>query len=128
MEFTLKTKFKTSAKSIYEAWMSSEGHTKMTGGAASINDEIGSEFIAWDGYIFGENQILETNKRIVQSWRTTEFEDDEADSKIEILLNEENGVTELTLTHTNLPKHGEQYRNGWQEHYFIPMKDYFSDK
>lgn len=126
MEFTLKAKFKTSAKSIYEAWMSNDGHTKMTGGEASINDEVGGKFTAWDGYIFGENQILEPNKRIVQSWRTTEFEDAESDSKIEIVLNEEKGVTELSLTHTNLPEHGEQYKNGWQEHYFEPMRDYFT--
>ena len=41
MEFTLKTKLKASAKEIYTAWLNSEGHTKMTGGAATVSDKIG---------------------------------------------------------------------------------------
>jgi hypothetical protein len=37
---------------------------------------------------------------------------------------EETG-TRLTLKHTNLPDHGMQYKDGWVEHYFEPMKAYF---
>ena len=39
MEFTLKTKIDATAKQIYIAWLSSEGHTKMTGGIANISDK-----------------------------------------------------------------------------------------
>ena len=126
MEFTVVAKFNAKPEEIFRAWMSSEHHAEMTGGEAYISDKVGDRFSAWDGYIEGENIILEPNKRIVQSWRTTEFSDDEEDSQIEITLEEQNGVTELTLKHSNLPAHGEQYRNGWEEHYFQPMKKYFS--
>ena len=126
MEFTVVTRIKASAKDIYNTWMSSEGHSDMTGGEAMISHEIGASFRAWDGYIEGKNIELEPYRRIVQSWRTTEFEANEADSQIEILLNEINGETELTLIHTNLPEHGEQYKKGWEDHYFQPMKAYFS--
>ena len=125
MEFILKTNFNTTAKEIYEAWLSSEGHTKMTGGFANISNEIGGKFTAWDGYIEGVNIDLNLNKRIVQTWRTSQFDEDEEDSQIEVLLNEIDGKTELTITHTNLSDSGEHYKQGWEDHYFEPMRNYF---
>jgi len=127
MEFILKTSFNTTAKKIYETWLSSEGHTKMTGGSAIISDKIRDEFTAWDGYIEGKNIDLEPNKRIFQTWRTSQFNETEEDSQIEVLLNEVDGKTELTLTHTNLSESGEHYKQGWEDHYFEPMREYFSE-
>lgn len=98
----------------------------MTGGTAIASNETGGSFTAWDGYIKGHNILLEPYSRIVQSWRTSQFEEGEKDSQIEILLNENNGETELTLIHSNIPESGEHYRKGWDEHYFQPMKEYFS--
>jgi activator of HSP90 ATPase len=126
MKFILKTKINTSAKEIYTTWLSSEGHTNMTGGAATISDKIGDNFTAWDGYIEGKNIELEPYKRILQAWRTSQFEEHEEDSQIEILLNEAGEQTELTLIHTNVPESGEHYKKGWNNHYFQPMKVYFS--
>ena len=126
MEFTLKTKIKATAEEIYSAWLNSEGHTKMTGGKATASDKIGDGFTAWDGYIEGKNISLEPNSRIVQSWRTSQFEEGETDSQIEVLLNEVGGETELTLIHRNVPESGDHYKKGWDEHYFQPMKAYFS--
>jgi len=125
MEFTLKTTIKATAKQIYKAWLSTQGHTKMTGGAAFVSDKVGDTFTDWDGYITGKNLVLEPYIRIVQSWRTSQFGEDEQDSQIEITLNETDGETELTLTHSNVPESGEHYIKGWDEHYFQPMKAYF---
>lgn len=125
MEFTLKSIFNTSPKEIYLSWLNSEKHSLMTGGEAHISDKINEEFTAWDGYIEGKNLILEPYERIVQSWRTSEFEDGEEDSQIEILLNEVEGGTELTIIHTNVPESGDNYISGWKDFYFTPMQDYF---
>ena len=125
MEFTLKTKIKATAKEIYTNWLSNEGHTNMTGGTASISDTVGDIFTAWDGYIEGRNLELDPYKRILQSWRTSQFEAHEEDSQIEILLNEIDGQTELILNHTNVPESGDHYKKGWYNHYFKPMKAYF---
>lgn len=125
MEFTIKARFKTTPEELYNAWLDSAKHSEMTGGEADVSTSPGELFQAWDGYIQGENLILEPGRKIVQSWRTTEFAEDEADSKIEILLESETDETILTLIHTSLPKHGEQYKKGWEEHYFEPMRKYF---
>lgn len=125
MEFTLKTIINASPETVYAAWLNSESHTNMTGGEATVSDQVGGEFSAWDGYIEGKNLALEPNKRIMQSWRTYEFEETDDDSHLEILLKETNGQTELTLIHTNVPEDGEHYIAGWEQHYFQPMKDFF---
>tara|TARA_B100000745_G_C20101617_1_gene376855 strand:+ start:720 stop:1115 length:396 start_codon:yes stop_codon:yes gene_type:complete len=125
MEFTLTTTIKATAKQIYKSWLSTQGHTKMTGGTAYVSDKIGDKFTAWDGYIKGENLVLEPYNKIVQSWRSTNFKDHEEDSQIEVILNEGDDETKLTLTHTNVPESGEHYKKGWDEHYFEPMKHYF---
>ena len=125
MNFTVSAIISASAEDIYKAWLSSEGHTAMTGGEASSGDQVGDEFSAWDGYIWGRTLELEPGRRILQSWRTSEFSEDEEDSIVEVILEESEGQTKVTLNHSNLPAHGQQYIKGWDDHYFIPMKAYF---
>ena len=125
MEFTLKTKLPATPKQVYKAWLSSQGHSKMTGGVAYVSDKIGDKFTAWDGYIKGVNINLEPYNRIVQTWRSSQFDASEEDSQIEITLKEIDSETELTLKHSNVPESGEHYMRGWEEHYFQPMKVYF---
>ncbi len=125
MEFRITTRIPTTAKNIYNTWLSSEGHSKMTGGEATITDQIGASFTAWDGYIEGKNIGLKTDKRILQRWRTAQFEEEEEDSLLEILLKDVDGQTELTLIHTQVPESGAHYIQGWDKHYFQPMKAYF---
>ncbi len=125
IEFTVSDTIPASPADIYRAWLSSEGHTAMTGGGANCSDEPGAEFDAWDGYISGKNVELEQNRRIVQSWRTSQFGDSEPDSQIEVTLEATDGGTLVTLHHTSVPDDGDHYRPGWQNHYFAPMKEYF---
>lgn len=125
MEFTLTTTIKTTAKQIYKSWLSPQRHTKMTGGTAFVSDKVGDGFTAWEGVITGKNLELEPYHRIVQSWRSNKFEPSEEDSQIEVLLSEGDNETTLTLKHTNVPESGEHYKQGWEEHYFEPMKRYF---
>ena len=128
LEFTISSLIPATPQEIYHAWMSSDGHSAMTGSPAKISPELGGKFEAWDGYIHGTNLELVPGKRIVQSWRTVEFSADEPDSRIEISLDAEGEQTRLTLHHTGLPPHGKQYEQGWVESYYEPMKEYFKTK
>lgn len=125
MKFEIKTFINAPLEIIFPAFLDSEGHTHMTGGEAVVSDKVGETFSVWDGYIWGENLEIEPNKRILQTWRTTEFSDDEEDSILELQFSDVDGGTEITLIHSNLPTHGEKYKQGWEDHYFTPMKDYF---
>jgi activator of HSP90 ATPase len=128
IEFVVSTLLPAAPDEVYAAWLSSDGHSAMTGSPATASDKVGSEFSAWDGYIHGKNLKLEKGKRIVQAWRTSEFSDDEPDSQIDITLERVGDQTRLTLHHTGLPPHGGQYEEGWVESYFDPMKDYFEER
>lgn len=114
------------ASKIYKAWLSSKLHSQFTGGKATVNPKIGGRFTAWDGYIEGKTLELIPGKKIVQSWRTTDFSEQDIDSKIEIILEESNSETKLTLFHTNIPEgQGENYKKGWFDFYFKPMQNFF---
>lgn len=117
------------AKALYEAWMSGKGHSAFTGAKAVVSPKIGGKFSAWDGYIFGKTLELKPYKKIVQSWRTTEFPEGSKDSRLEIIFEEAKGGTKMTLVHTEIPEgQGGEYRQGWSDYYFKPMKEYFGKK
>ena len=126
-DFSLSNVIPASPQAIYDAWLSSRGHSEMTGGKpARISAREGDDFTAWNGYISGRNLKLEPGRRIVQSWRTTRFKDDDADSEIEVLLEPVAGGTLVTVRHKNVPDGHTSYRDGgWQKSYFEPMKRYF---
>lgn len=110
---------------VYAAWLDSDKHSVMTGGLAQVNDKIGESFEAWDGYITGKNLELVPSSRILQHWRTSEFEESDEDSLLEVLFEQEGAGTRITIRHTQLPQHGMQYKQGWRDAYFTPMKAYF---
>ncbi len=128
-EIKLSITLPVNADKLYSAWLNSRIHTLFTGGEASIKSTRGATFTAWDGYIFGKNLELKKGEYIKQSWRTVEFQEDWPDSILELCFTEKNGKTKLELYHYNLQKgQAEKYKKGWKEHYFKPMKKFFSDK
>jgi activator of HSP90 ATPase len=127
--FTLSEVIAAKPEEIYRAWLSSEGHTAMTGSPAVVEGQAGGEFSAWDGYIFGRTLALTPNRQIIQTWRTSEFPDDASDSRLDVDLEEVGGGTKITLKHSNLPANQvDSYRQGWEDFYFVPMREYFRSK
>ena len=57
--------------------------------------------------------------------RVSEFSENDEDSILTIDLTEVREGTKITLTHKNIPKGQTQYEQGWIDHYFVPMKEYF---
>jgi uncharacterized protein YndB with AHSA1/START domain len=127
-DFTLTALIPATPQAIYDAWLDSRGHTKMTGGKAEMSAKVGDSVTAWDGYISGKNLELVPHARIVQSWRTTRFTETDADSRIVVTLTPVAGGTRLTLEHSNVPDGQTSYEmGGWQSHYFEPMGKYFGN-
>jgi activator of HSP90 ATPase len=127
LNFTVTTLFSATPEELYQAWLDSKMHTDMTGGKAEVSDQVGEGFSAWDGYISGKNLELEHPTRILQAWRTSEFSDVDPDSLLEIRFDQEDDQTRLTINHSVLPEHGMQYKQGWIDSYFTPMKDFFGN-
>jgi activator of HSP90 ATPase len=125
--FTISAVIPANPSDIYSAWLSTAGHAAMPGNPANVDGNVGGNFTAWDGYIFGSTLELEPGQRIVQAWRTSEFPDDAPDSRLEILFEDVPGGTKVTLIHSDMPEdQAGSYRQGWEDFYFKPMKEYFS--
>jgi activator of HSP90 ATPase len=121
--------FSASPLRIYTAWLEGAAHAAMTGSPAESDPEPGGAFTAWDGYISGRHVVLEHGRRIVQTWRTGDFPGDAPDSNLEIVFEELGRGAKLTLKHTLIPDgQAEEYRQGWLDYYFKPMKRYFAGK
>ena len=84
---------------VYRAWLDAKEHGAFTGSPAEVNPVIGGRHSAWDGYITGQNLELDPARRIVQSWRTTEFPPEAADSRLRLTLNAVEEGTELLIEH-----------------------------
>lgn len=126
-KFIMSDVITATPEQIYKAWLSTDGHTKMTGSPAEVEGRVKGKFTAWDGYISGETLELKPYSRIVQAWRTTEFPGGSPDSRVEILLESVKDGTKVTFVHSNIPDgQADDYKQGWQDFYFKPMKNYYS--
>lgn len=125
--FSISASIPASPTDVYQAWLDSKAHSSFTGGPARIDPRPGGDHSAWDGYIRGRILELEPGRRIVQTWRTTEFPPDSPDSRLEIMLEPHRDGTRLTLNHSDIPEgQGENYRQGWLDYYFEPLKTFFA--
>ena len=123
--FTVSDELAAPPSRIYAAWLSSDEHAAMTGAEALIDPREGGVYSAWDGYITGVTLHLEPGRRIVQSWRTSDFAPADPDSQIEVLLQPAGDGTLLTLHHSHIPDGQSGYEQGWVDNYFEPMRAYF---
>lgn len=125
--FEMTTLIPATPEAVYNAWLEGELVAAFTGSAAEGDALPESKFTAWDGYISGTNLELEPPRRILQAWRTTEFPEGSPDSRLELLLELAANGTTLRLLHSNIPDgQGDDYREGWEEYYFSPLKKYFA--
>ena len=112
---------------LYFAWIDSEHHSSMTGGAAKLEPVVGAKYSAVGGYVTGKLVILDLGRRIVMSWRTTDFPRDAADSRVEVHFETLGPSTRILILHTEIPEgQSEQYKTLWNDKYITPMRAYFS--
>lgn len=125
--FELELILPVAPAALWEMWLHPVHHSKFTAGAeAIVTDLEGEMYSVWDGYIEGRNLTLEPGRRIVQSWRTSEFAAADKDSVLELRFEPHDEGTRLVLRHQDLPHEtGETYRKGWEEHYFQHMRNLF---
>ncbi len=122
----VKITLPATAEKLYKAWLSSKEHTAFTGATAKASTKVNGAHSSWNNYITGKNVELIPNKKIVQTWRSIEFDESAPDSMLEITFEEKENKTTLNLHHYNLQKgDAKKYTDGWKESYFEPMKDYF---
>ncbi len=93
-------------------------------------DEERSCGASWSTYFVripkGKNLELERPNRLLQSWRTSDFEQNDTDSRLEILFEKDGDGTRVTLVHTDIPEgQGKNYESGGVDSYIDPMDRFF---
>ncbi|MEA2751428.1 MAG: hypothetical protein QOI41_5571, partial [Myxococcales bacterium] len=87
----------------------------------------GAKYSTCNGYVTGKLVILDLGRRIVMSWRTTDFPRDAADSRVEVHFETLGPSTRILILHTDIPEgQSEKYKALWNEKYIAPMRSYFS--
>jgi len=117
-----KVSFKKSPHEIYEMLVDSKKHSAMTGEKASISRKVGGKFSAYGKYIEGVNLALVPDKKIVQSWRASDWPEGHYSTATFLITKTKTGST-LTFTQKNVPN--DQYagiKKGWTDFYWSRMK------
>ena len=116
---------KATAHEVYEALIDSRRHSEFTGDEANISREIGGRFTAYGEYIEGVNLELIPDKKIVQTWRASDWPEGHY-SKVTFSLEEVKGSTRLVFTQTGVPEeYYDDVSQGWRDWYWSPMKEMF---
>ena len=125
----ISSHFSIGAEKLYKAWLDPVHHPAMSFGTdAEFDVRVGGSHMEGDGYITGIFEELIPGKKIVETWRTTEFTEDQPDSRVEITFEDAPGGSLVRIVQTGLPEDQvETYRSGWFEFYFEPMKRYFGE-
>ena len=112
---------------LYFAWIDSTHHSSMTSMTAKLEPVVGAKYSTCNGYVTGKLVILDLGRRIVMSWRTTDFPRDAADSRVEVHFETLGLSTRILILHTEIPEgQSEKYKALWNEKYIAPMRSYFS--
>ena len=114
---------------VYDTLLKAGKHAAFTGAKATCSARIGGRFTAYDGYIFGKILELEEGRRILQEWQTTEWPPDAPPSIVEFIIEKKGDGAKLTMVHTNVPaEQADDYRQGWIDYYWNPLKQYFQKR
>lgn len=116
--------FDATPKELFELYMDADKHTATTGADAEISAKEGTSFSAWGGYITGKNIHIIKNELIVQTWRTTEWEDTDPDSIFILRFIPDGNKTIVHMIHADVPDNqAKSLEQGWKDHYWDLWKE-----
>jgi activator of HSP90 ATPase len=113
---------------LYELFMDSAKHSAATGMPANVSRKVGGKWSAFGGMILGKNLVLIPNRRIVQSWRSSEWKKADPDSILVVGFEKTaGGDTTVHLVHVGVPSYDHQgVTQGWVKFYWDPWKEYLA--
>lgn len=116
--------FKATPHDVYEALMDSKKHTEFTEAKAVISRNIGGKFTAFDDWASGTNVELVQDKKIVQTWRGSDWPEAHY-STITFSLKQKGKETILDFTQTEIPADlYDDIKQGWIDWYWDKLKSY----
>ncbi len=118
-------RIKSTPHEVYEMFMDSKKHSKLTEGNAKISREVGGSFSIFEGALSGKNVELIQDKKIVQTWRGDgENWPKGYYSTITLIFESNDKGTLIKFTHVDIPEASyESVKEGWDTYYWKPLKE-----
>ncbi|MEI6690238.1 MAG: SRPBCC domain-containing protein [bacterium] len=116
-------------ETAFHAWLDEKAHSAMVNADAHISPEIGGKFRLWGRTITGVTTGIDKESlSIDQDWH---FDwpgwSKEEPSHVELSFDSHKNGCVLSFVQTSVPpKHLKELREGWEDNYWKPMKEYFA--
>src|SRR3989344_5153900 len=106
---------------VYDCLMNQKKHSEFTDANAKIDKRVNGSFSVWDGYATGKTLELVLNKKIVQSWRASDWPKN-VFSTVTFKFSEKDNGTILAFTQVGIPEEFEKdIEKGWEDFYWKPL-------
>ena len=115
--------FKAAPHELYELLMDEKKHGAFTQSRTTISRKVGGKISSGDGYIDGFNLELIPDRKIVQSWRASDWPEGHYSRATWEFIPVESG-TRMTFIQSGVPE--DQYAaisQGWRDYYWVSMKE-----
>jgi activator of HSP90 ATPase len=115
------------AAQLYAMYLDPVIHAKITGAPVTIGTGAGTPFRAFDGNLSGSMLTVVEPTLIVQSWRSTHFNDDDPDSTLILTFTPLGETGRIDLVHLDVPDQDYQgVIDGWEAYYWTPWRRYLT--
>lgn len=116
--------FSATPEELYDIFIDDKKHADFTGAKAKIENKVGGKFSVWDDYATGKNMELVPGKKIIQSWRASDWPEG-INSMVTFVLNPKENGTQLEFTHEGVPpEFSKEIEEGWEDYYWKPLVRY----
>ena len=122
------TTLKAAPDAVYKAMLNPRSYAQFTGKKGTLGKRVGDSYLSFDGFVDGVILELGPGRKIVRSWRARKLGwPEDHYSQVSMTLNAVDGGTKITCVHKQVPlKLAEEYKLGWAEQYWQPLKAWFS--
>ncbi|MGI9429879.1 MAG: SRPBCC domain-containing protein [Bythopirellula sp.] len=113
------------ADRLFEMYLDPAQHASFTGFPVTIGAVAGAKFEAFEGQLSGQILQLVESRLIVQSWRSTQFRDEDPDSTLILSFTPAGDQGRIDLVHLDVPDHDvDGVTQGWQQFYWTPWSEW----
>ena len=115
------------AERLFAMYIDPANHAAITGAPVAISAEPGAPFQAFNGALTGAILQIIPQRLVVQSWRSTKFNDGDPDSTLILAFAPEGTNGRIDLVHLDVPAHNyHAVVEGWETHYWGPWRRYLA--
>lgn len=102
-------------------------HSAFSGSPVTISAKSGAEFRAFGGVLSGTILQIVPKRLIVQSWRSSNWGDDDFDSTLVLTFSPDGAGGRIELTQVNVVDSDfSGVSQGWEKYYWTPWREYLA--